>query len=202
MAACPVTNGNDSTNLRAYYGFMWGFPGKKLLFMGQEFGQSAEWNFNASLDWHLLQYRVHNGVQALVRDLNRLHRSAPALHARDCEPEGFRWIVADDRDNSVYAWMRFAPDAAPVAVVCNFTPVPRPFYRIGLPRPGRWREVLNSDASEYGGGGMGNLGVSRGPLHPRRTAFPPRPEILVLPLAAVYFEWHTGRPAAKGQWPL
>ncbi len=175
-------------NLRAYYGFMWGSPGKKLLFMGQEFGQSAEWNFAGSLDWHLLQYKVHNGVQALVRELNRLHRTVPALHARDCEPDGFRWIVADDRDNSVFAWLRLAPDAAPVAVLCNFTPVPRVGYRIGLPRPGRWRELLNTDATPYGGGGMGNQGAIEAVATPSH-GFPASAEILAPPLATVYFEW-------------
>jgi 1,4-alpha-glucan branching enzyme len=175
-------------NLRAYYGFMWGFPGKKLLFMGQEFAQSSEWDFSTSLDWHLLEYPAHRGVQALVRDLNRLHRTAPALHARDCEPDGFRWITADDRDNSVFAWVRFAPDAPPVAVVCNFTPVPRAGYRIGLPHAGRWREVLNTDSAAYGGGGLGNQGAIRAeavPLH----GFPASAEILAPPLATVYFEW-------------
>ncbi len=94
-------------NARAYFGFMWGHPGKKLLFMGQEFGQTAEWNFNQSLDWHLLQFGVHEGLQSFVRDLNRVYKSTPALYARDCEGEGFRWIVADDRDQSCIVWARF-----------------------------------------------------------------------------------------------
>jgi 1,4-alpha-glucan branching enzyme len=145
--------------LRAYYGFMWAYPGKKLLFMGQEFGQGREWNFDGELDWALLDIGWHRGVQALVRDCNRFYRDLSALHERDCEPEGFRWIVVDDAANSVLAWMRFgAADAAPVAVVTNFTPVPRNEYRIGLPRPGRWREVLNTDAAAYGGSNAGNAG--------------------------------------------
>jgi len=145
--------------LRAYYGFMWAYPGKKLLFMGQEFGQGREWNFDGELDWALLDVGWHRGVQALVRDCNRFYRDLRALHERDCEPEGFRWIVVDDAANSVLAWMRFgAADAAPVAVITNFTPVPRNEYRIGLPRPGRWREVLNTDAAAYGGSNAGNAG--------------------------------------------
>jgi 1,4-alpha-glucan branching enzyme len=188
LSRMPGDEWQKFANLRAYYGFMWGFPGKKLLFMGQEFGQSGEWNFSSSLDWHLLQYKVHQGVQAVVRDLNRLHRDKPALHARDCEPEGFRWIVADDRDNSVFAWLRFAPGAPPIAVVCNFTPVPRVGYRIGLPHAGRWREILNTDATVYGGGGLGN---QSGVEAQAKTShgLPASAEILAPPLATVYFEW-------------
>src|SRR5262249_21099944 len=147
---------------RAYYAFMWGHPGKKLLFMGQEFGQRDEWNFSRSLDWHLLDQAPHRGLQACVRDLNALYRAHPPLHAPDSEDEGFRWIVADDAESSVYAWLRFgAPGDRPVAVVCNFTPVPRQSYRIGLPRAGTWREILNTDAAVYGGSGAGNLGEVR-----------------------------------------
>jgi len=145
--------------LRAYYAFMWAYPGKKLLFMGQEFGQGREWDFDGTLDWPLLDVSWHRGVQALVRDCNRFYRELRALHERDCEPEGFRWIVVDDAHNSVLAWMRFGGgDAPPVAAIANFTPVPRPGYRIGLPRDGRWREILNSDASAYGGSNAGNAG--------------------------------------------
>ena len=120
-------------NVRAYYGFMWGHPGKKLLFMGSEFGQTEEWNFDRSLDWHLLQLRRSTrACRDLIRDLNGVYRSRPALHARDCEPDGFRWVVADDHTNSVLAWLRFGePGDAPVLVVSNFTPVPRHGYRLG-----------------------------------------------------------------------
>ncbi len=145
-------------NLRAYYAFMWGYPGKKLLFMGQEFAQGAEWSEARALDWWQLDIPAHRGVQSLVRDLNRLYAGTPALHARDCEGEGFEWLIADDSTNSVFAWQRRAPDENPVAVISNFTPVPRTGYRVPLPRPGRWREILNSDAELYGGGGMGNMG--------------------------------------------
>ncbi len=146
--------------LRGYYALMWAYPGKKLLFMGQEFAQGREWNHEAALDWNLLDIGWHRGVKALVSDLNRLHRERGALHERDCEPEGFRWLVVDDRDNSVFAWIREgAPGTAPVVAVANFTPVPRPGYRLGLPRAGRWREILNTDAAEYGGSGCGNGGA-------------------------------------------
>jgi len=188
LARMPGDDWQRFANLRAYYGFMWGQPGKKLLFMGQEFAQWREWDFAGSLDWWLLDHALHRGIQALIRDLNHLYREAPALHARDCEPEGFRWITADDRDNSVFAWLRMAPGAPPVAVVSNFTPVPRPGYRIGLPHPGRWREVLNTDATSYGGSGLGNRGevwAEAEPLH----GFPASATILAPPLASVYFVW-------------
>jgi 1,4-alpha-glucan branching enzyme len=191
LARMPGDEWQRFANLRAYYGFMWGQPGKKLLFMGQEFAHSGEWNFDGSLDWWLLDHAPHRGVQALLRDLNHLYRDTPALHARDCEPEGFRWIIADDRDNSVFAWLRCAPDEPPIAVVSNFTPVPRQNYRIGLPHPGRWREVLNTDAVAYGGSGLGNQGAIHAepqPLH----GFPASAEILVPPLASVYFAWQPG----------
>jgi 1,4-alpha-glucan branching enzyme len=145
-------------NLRAYYAFMWGYPGKKLLFMGQEFAQGAEWSEERGLDWWQADEPLHKGVQNLVRDLNRLYRDTPALHARDCEGEGFEWLIADDRQNSVYAWQRRAPDQPPVAVIANFTPIGRENYRVPLPFAGRWREILNSDAQVYGGSGTGNLG--------------------------------------------
>jgi 1,4-alpha-glucan branching enzyme len=146
-------------NLRAYLAFMWTHPGKKLLFMGGEFGQEHEWNHDVELDWHLLDDARHGGVQLLVRDLNRLYRTLPALHRKDTVPEGFRWVVMNDRENSVFAYLRFgAPEDAPVLAVCNFTPVPRPQYRVGVPRGGTWREVLNSDAAIYGGSNIGNGG--------------------------------------------
>jgi 1,4-alpha-glucan branching enzyme len=146
-------------NLRAYYALMWGYPGKKLLFMGQEFAQRREWSEARALDWELLDAPAHQGVRRLVRDLNRVYRQTPALHARDCEAEGFQWAVVDDKVNSVFSWVRRAPGASPVAVVANMTPVVRENYRIPLPEGGRWREIINSDAGVYGGSGKGNLGV-------------------------------------------
>jgi 1,4-alpha-glucan branching enzyme len=145
--------------LRAYYAFMWGYPGKKLLFMGQEFAQRGEWSEARPLDWHLLDHAPHRGMQRLIGDLNRLYRSRPALHARDCEPEGFSWLIVDDSANSVFAWQRMAPGENPVAVISSFTPVPRGEYRLPLPEAGKWREVINTDASNYGGSGKGNGGM-------------------------------------------
>jgi 1,4-alpha-glucan branching enzyme len=168
---------------------MWGYPGKKLLFMGQEFGQRAEWNFRQGLDWGLLDHAPHAGVRQVVADLNRLYRDLPALHRRDCEPEGFQWIVVDDAAQSVFVWLRRGgPDDAPVAVACNFTPLPRPAYRIGLPHAGLWREVFNSDAEVYGGSGLGNLGQVV--AHPQPShGLPASAEIMVPPLSAVYLRY-------------
>ena len=176
-------------NARAYYAFMWAHPGKKLLFMGCEFGQTREWNFDAGLEWQLLQYPLHQGMQALVRDLNRVYREVAALHARDCEAEGFQWIVVDDAEQSVYAWLRHgAPGDVAVAVICNFTPVPRYGYRIGLPQAGRWREILNSDAAVYAGSGIGNLGGVDAQAHPAH-GFPASAEVTIPPLGVLYFQF-------------
>ncbi len=144
-------------NLRAYYAFMWAHPGKKLIFMGGEFGQENEWNYNTSLDWHLLDEPMHAGALRLVRDLNWTYRHTGALHQLDCDPAGFSWIDCCDRDNSVLSFIRRGKDPNDVCVVvCNFTPVPREGYRIGAPRGGFWREVINTDAEVYGGSGGGN----------------------------------------------
>jgi len=146
-------------NLRAYYGYMWGHPGKKLLFMGCEFGQPSEWSHQGQLDWDAAERPEHAGIARLVRDLNALYRGTPALHAKDCEPDGFAWIEGADADRSIYAWVRRG-DAGdpPCVVVCNFTSIERRDVRIGLPEAGRWREALNTDAGVYGGGDRGNLG--------------------------------------------
>ncbi|KQN37053.1 glycogen branching protein [Sphingomonas sp. Leaf407] len=149
-------------NLRAYYALMWGYPGKKLLFMGQEFAQAREWSEERALDWELVEAPAHAGVSLLVRDLNHRYRDTPALHARDCEGDGFHWAVVDDAAQSVFAWERRAPGEPPVLVVANMTPVPRHGYRVPVSENGRWREILNSDASAYGGSGLGNLGVVEG----------------------------------------
>ncbi len=176
-------------NLRSFYGFMWGHPGKKLLFMGQEFAQRREWNFENELDWFLLQAPLHAGVRDLVRDLNRVYREHPALHARDCEGEGFRWVVPDDKDQSVIVFMRYgAPGDKPVAVACNFTPVVRYGYRIGLPEAGRWREILNTDAAQYGGSGLGNLGAVHAAALPSH-GLPASADVILPPLSTVFFEF-------------
>ena len=159
LSKMPGNEWEKFANLRAYYGFMWGHPGKKLLFMGCEFAQSSEWNHDGELDWAASSNPKHAGVARLVRDLNTLYKAEPALHVKDCEPEGFQWLEANAAEESVVAWLRLGGAAdRPVAVVCNFTPVERHF-RLGLPLKGRWREALNSDAEIYGGGGRGNLGA-------------------------------------------
>ena len=176
-------------NTRAYYGFMWAHPGKKLLFMGQEFGQTSEWDCNADLPWWLLDHAPHQGLQKLVRDLNAFYRSRPAFHVRDCEPEGFRWIVLDDADQSVIAFLRFGAEGdPPIAVVCNFTPVIRRDYRIGLPAIGFWAEAINTDALDYWGSGVGNLGGVRAERHSLH-GLPASASLTLPPLSAVYLEW-------------
>ncbi|MBX3568942.1 MAG: 1,4-alpha-glucan branching protein GlgB [Rhizobiaceae bacterium] len=171
--------------LRAYYAFMWAYPGKKLLFMGQEFAQRREWSEARALDWFLLDYAPHRGVRAALRDLNALYRSRPALYERDCEPEGFEWLIVDDRANSVFAWARHAPGAEPIVAVCNFTPVMRDDYRVPMPRAGRWREILNTDAAAYGGSGKGNGGE----VSARLEAGAVRATMVLPPLATVLFEY-------------
>jgi 1,4-alpha-glucan branching enzyme len=148
-------------NLRLLLAYMWTHPGKKLLFMGGEFGQSAEWNHDAALDWHLLQYPEHAGVQRLVRDLNRLYTGMPALHRCDHSGAGFEWIDANDAEHSTLAFLRKDGAGGCVLVACNCTPVPRLDHVLGVPRAGLWREVLNSDSQFYGGS---NLGNGPGPL--------------------------------------
>ena len=157
LTKMPGTGWEKFANLRAYYGFMWAHPGKKLLFMGCEFAQGREWNHNQSLDWHQLDDPAHKGVQALVRDLNHAYRDNPALHVNDCRPEGFQWLESNDAAASVYAWVRRgrAGDRDVVALV-NMTPIERRL-RVGLPGAGHWDEILNSDAALYGGGNRGNL---------------------------------------------
>ncbi|MFM2067670.1 MAG: hypothetical protein RLZZ584_2579 [Pseudomonadota bacterium] len=153
----PGDEWQQFANLRACYGFMWGHPGKKLLFMGCEFGQRAEWKADASLDWHLLGLGpYHAGVQRLVRDLNTVYRDFPALHQLDVSADGFEWISHDDADNSLLAFRRRGRDGCSVVVICNFTPVPRQGWRIGVPQAGHWRELINTDAAIYGGSGVGN----------------------------------------------
>jgi 1,4-alpha-glucan branching enzyme len=143
---------------------MWGHPGKKLLFMGGEFGQRSEWHHDSSLDWHVLQYPLHAGVQRWVRELNRFYAATAPLHAVDFSWEGFEWIDSNDSESSVLAFLRKSA-AEVVLVVCNFTPLLRADYRVGVPRGGFWRERLNSDALEYGGSGVGNFGgVEAAPL--------------------------------------
>jgi len=146
--------------LRAYLAFLYTHPGKKLLFMGGEFAQEREWNHDSSLDWHLLDSPMHVCMQKLVRDLNWFYRDTAALHERDCDSEGFSWIDCSDSTSSIIAYIRRATDAENfVVVVCNFTPVVRHGYRVGVPKTTLYREFLNTDSSYYGGGNVGNLGA-------------------------------------------
>ncbi len=168
LGKMPGDRWQKFANLRAYLAFMWTHPGKKLLFMGGEFGQEREWNHDRSLDWHLLEQAPHRGIQQLVRDLNRLYRHVSALHVLDCAREGFSWIDAGNADESVLAYLRRAPDASPALVVCNFTPVVRKHFRVGVPLPGLWTECLNTDSAHYGGSNVGNTGrveARREPWH-------------------------------------
>jgi len=158
ISKMPGEGWEKFANLRAYYGFMWTHPGKKLLFMGCEFAQGAEWNHDKSLDWHQLDDDLHRGIQSLVRDLNGIYRDYPALHVKDCDPSGFRWLDQNSETESVYAYVRFGNEGdAPVLIVCNFAPVERNHWRVGFPQQGRWQQILNSDATKYGGGGRGQI---------------------------------------------
>ncbi len=183
----PGDDWQKFANLRLLFGYMYGHPGKKILFMGGEFGQWDEWNHEACLEWHLLQYPPHQGIQAWVKDLNHLYRSEPALHELDCEPSGFEWIDRQDWEQSVISFIRRAKDPRrTVLVVCNYTPVPRHNYRVGVPHGGFWREILNSDSTAYGGSGQGNFGgIEATPVqgHGRTASL-----LLTLPpLSSVFF---------------
>jgi 1,4-alpha-glucan branching enzyme len=146
-------------NLRALYGYMYAQAAKKLLFMGCEFGQWSEWNHNTSLDWHLLENPLHSGLQKWVADLNHIYREEPALHELDFDWAGFDWVDCNDWENSIISLIRKGKNAEEtVLIACNFTPVPRYNYRLGVPTAGFWKEVLNSDAGEYGGSNLGNFG--------------------------------------------
>jgi 1,4-alpha-glucan branching enzyme len=185
LSRMPGLRGDKFANLRAYFGFMWGHPGKKLVFMGAEFGQAAEWNHDNHLDWACLADPLHAGLMRLMGDLNALYRAHPALWRRDREAGGFAWIDGQARAESVLSWVRCGgPAEAPVAVVSNFTPVARR-WRLGLPRAGAWREALNTDSSRYGGQDRGNLGrvLADGPPHQGQPA---SAEITLPPLATLF----------------
>ena len=187
LSKMPGNGWEKFANLRAYYGFMWAHPGKKLLFMGQEFAQGAEWNNNQSLDWHQLDIAEHKGMQRLVRDLNRVYRDTRALHVNDTRPEGFQWIESNDAEAGVYAWVRKGGDSdKPVVAVVNMTPLERK-YRLGLPHAGKWREILNTDAEVYGGGNRGNLGgvaTEKTPWHGQTQSA----LVTLPPLSAIYLQ--------------
>ncbi|MCC6629908.1 MAG: 1,4-alpha-glucan branching protein GlgB [Chloroflexi bacterium] len=186
LTKMPGDDWQKFANLRVLYGYMYAQSGKKLLFMGGEIGQWREWNHDQSLDWHLLQHAPHAGLQRWVADLNRLYRAEPALHALDFDPAGFEWIDVNDTQQSTIALLRRDRSGQAVLAVLNFTPVPRASHRVGVPAGGRWREVLNSDAAEYGGSGLGNLGGVEAvpvPWHGRPYSL----TIVAPPLAVVFF---------------
>ena len=178
-------------HLRLLFGYMYGHPGKKLLFMGGEFGQWREWVHDESLEWHALQFEDHRGLQRWVRDLNHLYRREPALHELDFDPAGYEWVDLSDAEKSIISFLRRGRSGPPLLVVCNFTPVPRYGYRIGVPSGGFWREVLNSDAREYGGSGQGNLGgvwADPVPWHGRPFSL----SLTLPPLGCLYFKGPEG----------
>src|ERR1039458_3436002 len=175
-------------NLRLLFAYMYAQSGKKLLFMGCEFGQVSEWAHDSSLEWHVLQYQVHRGVQAWMEQVNRFYRNEPAMHVLDNDPAGFEWVDANDNATSTVSLLRKSESPQDtVLVVCNFTPVPRVGYRVGVPHGGYWREMLNSDAREYAGSGMGNLGgvnAEEIPTHGRPFSL----KLTLPPLAALFFK--------------
>jgi 1,4-alpha-glucan branching enzyme len=175
-------------NLRLLFGYMYAQPGKKLMFMGDEFGQVREWAHDTSLEWHVLQYPVHSGLQEWVGQLNRLHRSEPALHLLDNNAAGFEWVDCNDNLTSTISLLRKSESAREtVLIVCNFTPIPRLGYRVGVPHGGYWRELLNSDALEYGGTGAGNLGgvnADEEPAHGRPYSL----KLTLPPLGALFLK--------------
>jgi 1,4-alpha-glucan branching enzyme len=186
LGRMPGDDWQRFANLRLLYGYMYAQPGKKLLFMGCEFAQWNEWYHDTSLDWHLLEYKPHQGIQRLVSDLNRLYRSEPSLHECDNDPSGFEWIDCSDWEQSIVSLIRKGRSTRRVTLIAaNFTPVPRQGYRVGVPYGGVWHEILNSDAPEYGGGGIGNCGAVTAeevPCHGRPCSL-----VLNLPPLAVVF---------------
>jgi 1,4-alpha-glucan branching enzyme len=193
----PGDDWQRAANLRLLLGWMYTQSGKKLLFMGGEFGQRGEWAHDRSLDWHLLEQPLHQGLQRWTRDLNRLYTSEPGLYEWDCRPEGFAWVDCTDSEQSVVSSLRRGSDArTALLVACNFTPIPRHGYRIGVPWGGEWREVINSDAAEYGGSGQGNYGgvvATAAPAHGRGYGL----EVTLPPLAVVIFRGiEPGGPSA------
>ncbi|MET0446645.1 MAG: 1,4-alpha-glucan branching protein GlgB [Pseudorhodoplanes sp.] len=181
LGRMPGDDWQRFANLRAYYSFMFGHPGKKLMFMGCEFAQEREWNHDHSLDWHLLEQDKHAGIHSLIRDLNTLYRDTPALHELDCDPAGFEWMVTDDASNNVFAWIRKgnAPRSQCLVVV-NFSPNVYHNYRVRVPFTGKWREALNSDAALYGGSNVGNSGEVTA------TGLVPELSLTLPPLAAIF----------------
>jgi 1,4-alpha-glucan branching enzyme len=188
LGKMPGDEWSKFANLRLLLGYQFTQPGKKLLFMGGEIGQWSEWNHDGELDWKLLDFPTHRGVQRWLRDLNTAYRAEPALHALDCESSGFEWVDCNDAQQSTLAWLRRGGDPqGTVLVICNFTPVPRSKFRVGVPSGGWWREILNGDAKLYGGSGVGNLGGLEAqpvPAHGRSHSL----ELTLPPLALLAFK--------------
>jgi 1,4-alpha-glucan branching enzyme len=187
LTKMPGDRWQQLANLRALFGWMWAHPGKQLVFMGGELGEEQEWSHDRSLDWDLLQRSGHAGIQALVRALNELYRARPALWELDSSGEGFRWIDATDTDNSVLSFLRFGRGDSVLACITNLTPVPHVGYRVGLPEAGRWREVLNTDATLFGGSGMGNAGAVFARPQPWH-GLPASADLTLPPLSVVWLE--------------
>ncbi len=179
----PGDRWQELANLRAYLAYMWAHPGKKLLFMGSEFAQSTEWSSENGLEWWLLDYPEHDGILHMVCDLNRVYRNSPALWQRDDDPSGFQWIEADNSAENVFSWLRWDAHGGCMAIAVNLSPVPRPDHQLELPRPGQWREVLNTDSSRYGGTDLGNAGMVTATPSPEGRA---HATIMLPPLAACY----------------
>ncbi|NND39014.1 MAG: 1,4-alpha-glucan branching protein GlgB [Pseudomonadales bacterium] len=193
LSKMPGDDWQKFANLRAYFGFMYSHPGKKLLFMGGELAQRDEWNHDRSLDWHLLEHAAHAGIKQLVADLNRIYRDAPALHQRDCDADGFRWLQEGSAEQSVFAYMRFGLDGAePALVVVNMTPNTYSDYEIGVPESGYYREIMNTDSSVYGGSNKGNSGGQHA-LHESFDGQPCKIKVCVPPLATLILLCETGK---------
>jgi 1,4-alpha-glucan branching enzyme len=189
LGKMPGDDWQKASNLRALYGYMYAHPGKKLLFMGTEFGQWREWNHDESLPWDLLEHQPHAGIMKFVQDLNATYRREPALHQRDHDPSGFRWIDANDAENSVFSFTRHAADEHELlVVVLNMTPVPRAGYRIGAPLAGTYVEILNSDSELYGGSNLGNAGAVQTESLPAH-GYPQSLRLLLPPLSCLILRW-------------
>ena len=192
LSKMPGDDWQKFANLRAYFGFMWAHPGKKLLFMGGELAQRREWDHDTGLDWHLLDSEMHRGVNSLVRDLNNFYRQSPALHELDSSADGFSWLQHENSEQSIFSWLRRGREQHACAViVSNMTPNTHHDYRVGVPMAGWYKECINTDARDYGGSGQGN----RGGLHSDDVSWNSQPcslSITVPPLSTVIFEFQPG----------
>jgi 1,4-alpha-glucan branching enzyme len=188
LGRMPGDTWQQFANLRAYYGFMWTHPGKKLMFMGCEFGQGREWNYDASLDWHLLDVDWHQGMLQLIKDLNRVYCDYGAMHQKDTEHDGFEWIDGANEEQSILAFCRYGFDKdKPLLVISNFTPTTHTNYQVGVPLAGTWREIINTDAQQYQGSGVineGHIHSQPEPCHGREQSL----RITVPPLATIILE--------------